>query len=119
MPPLPKMAPSPSRVGPLKKMSILKVVRLKVKTGLQGMSKIELTVAKLVGMSKKICLLDVMASSHGVCCAGLTAARAGERAARVVAFDNLGNESSPNAHQTPSLKRAAEKCAAPLSSMSR
>jgi hypothetical protein len=94
------------------------VVCRKAKAGPQGTSEIELALAKLVGMSKKFCLLDVVAPSHGVHSAGLTVARAGESAARVAAFDNLGNDSSPDAHRSPSLKRVVEKCAAPLPSMS-
>jgi hypothetical protein len=94
------------------------VVRLRVKTGPQGTLEIELALAKPVGMSKKFCLLDVTAPSHGVRGVGLTVAHAGERVARVAAFNNLGDDSSPDARWTPSPKRAMEKNVAPLPSMS-
>jgi hypothetical protein len=52
MPPPSKMAPSSSKAGPSKKITVVKVVRPSVKTGPQGMSKIELALVKLVGVSK-------------------------------------------------------------------
>jgi hypothetical protein len=36
--------------------------------------------------------------------AGLTTAHSGERAARVLDFDNLGDDSSPDIRKTPSPK---------------
>jgi hypothetical protein len=44
-------------------------------------------------------------------------AYSGERTARVVAFDNLGDDSSPDVRKTPSPKRTGEKHLAPLSSL--
>jgi hypothetical protein len=65
-------------------MNVLKLV--------QGMPKIELALMKPVGISKFFCLLDVVAPSHGHRGVGLAMIHAGERAARMVAFDNLGDE---------------------------
>jgi hypothetical protein len=56
-----------------------------------------------------VCLLYVTAPSHGFCGVGFAMARAGESTARVAAFDNLGDDSSPDARQTPSPKIAVEK----------
>jgi hypothetical protein len=69
-------------------------------------------------MSKKFCLLDVTAPSHGVRGAGLIVPHAGEHVARVAAFNNFGDDSSPDARWTPSPKGAVEKNVAPLLSMS-
>jgi hypothetical protein len=44
-------------------------------------SEIELALAKPVRISKKFCLLDVVAPSHGLHIAGLSAAHASEHAA--------------------------------------
>jgi hypothetical protein len=90
-------------------MSVLKVVHPRVRTGPRGMSEIELALVKLVGVSKKFCLLDVVAPSHGIHGAGLTIAHAGERATRVPAFDNLDDDSSPDVHKTHSPKKVGEK----------
>jgi hypothetical protein len=96
----------------------VKVVCLRVKIGPQGTSEIELALAKPVGMPKKNFLLDVAAPSHGVCGASLSMARAGERATRVPAFNNLGDDSSPDVRKTPSPKMVGERCASPLPSTS-
>jgi hypothetical protein len=53
-----------------------------------------LALVKSVGVSIFFCLLDVAAPSHGLRNAGLTIAHVGECVARVVAFDNLDNDSS-------------------------
>jgi hypothetical protein len=94
------------------------VVHPKAKTRPQGTSEIELALAKPIAMSKKFCLLNIMAPSHGVRSAGLVVACADECVAQVTAFDNLGDDSSLDARRTPSLKRAMEKCVTPLPSMS-
>jgi hypothetical protein len=73
------------------------------------MSEIQLALVNLVGVSKKNCLLDVPTSSHGVLDKGPTTAYGGERAARLVAFYNLGDDSSPDVRKTPSPKRTGEK----------
>jgi hypothetical protein len=107
-----------SKVRPSKKIGVVKVIRPRVKIGPQGMSEIELVLVKPVGVSKKFCLLDVAAPSSGLRGAGLTMTRAGERVARVVAFDNLGDDSLPDVRKTPSPMRAGEKRATPPSSIS-
>jgi hypothetical protein len=81
-------------------MNVLKLV--------QGMPKIELALMKPVGISKFFCLLDVVAPSHGHRGVGLAMIHAGERAARMLAFDNLGDEK---------VEKAVEKSPASLPSM--
>jgi hypothetical protein len=83
----------------------------------QGTSKIELALVKPVGISKIFFLLDVVAPSDGLYGAGLTMVLAGECTARVVTFDNLGDDSSPDAHRTSSPKTTMEKSVASLQSM--
>jgi hypothetical protein len=117
-PPPSNTAPPLSKAGPSKKIGVVKVICPRVKAGLQGTSEIELALAKPVGISKKFCLLDVAAPSHGLHGAGLSVAHAGERAARVASFDNLGDDLSPDVCQTPPPKKAGEKCAAPPPSIS-
>jgi hypothetical protein len=116
-PPPSKVEASSSKPGPSKKMSVLKLVYSRAKTRVQGMSEIELALAKPVGISKIFCLLDVAAPSHGLRGAGITTVRPSERAARVAAFDNLGDDLWPDAHRTPSPKKAVEKSVASLPSM--
>jgi hypothetical protein len=82
------------------------------------MSEIELAFAKPVEVSNFFCLLDVSASSHGVHDEGPDMAYSCERAARMMAFDNLGDDSLPDVHKIPSPKGAGEKRPAPLSSIS-
>jgi hypothetical protein len=55
-----------AKMVPLKKISILKVIRPKAKPGPKGKSEIELALVKPVGVSKKFCLLDALRSSHGL-----------------------------------------------------
>jgi hypothetical protein len=98
-------------------MSVLKLVRSRAKIGVQGTSEIELALAKPVGISNFFCLLDATAPSHGLRGVGLTTVHVGERATRVAAFDNLGDDCSPDFRRTPSLKKAMEKSVAPLPSM--
>jgi hypothetical protein len=103
-----------SKIAPLKKISVVKVVQPSAKPEPQGTSEIELTLAKPIGVSKFFCLLDIPASSHGPHHEGLTMTKVGECAAHVVAFDNLGNDSSSDVRGTLSPKRTGEKCLAPL-----
>jgi hypothetical protein len=67
--------------------------------------KIELALAKPVGVSKTFHLLDVVASSHRLHTMGTTVTSA----TRVPAFDNLSDDSLPYLHKTPSLKKMVEK----------
>jgi hypothetical protein len=66
----------PPKIGPAKKISILKIAQLKAKPGPPGTSEIELALARPVEMSKKFLLLDVAASSHGLHAAGVTTSHA-------------------------------------------
>jgi hypothetical protein len=117
-PPPSKMAPPLSKARPSKNIGAVKVIHPRVKTGLQGTSEIELALMKLVGVSKKFCLLDVAAPSHWLRGASLTMTRSSERTGRLAAFDNLDDDSSHDVHKTPSPKRAEEKCVAPPLSIS-
>jgi hypothetical protein len=92
---------TPSKTVPPKKIGIMKLVQPKAKLEPQGMSEMELAPAKPVGVSKKFCLLDAPSSSHGPRDSGLATTKVGERTARVVAFDNLGDDSSPDVRETP------------------
>jgi hypothetical protein len=85
--------------------------------GPQGTSEIELALVRLVGVSKMICLLDVAALSHGVHAMGLSMTHV-EHAARVLALDNLGDDSLPDVCETISPKRVGGKHASPLPSTS-
>jgi hypothetical protein len=80
-----------SKTMPPRKIGIVKVVRPRVKPEPQGTSEIELALA---GVSKFFCLLDVSSSSHCRHAGGAAVAKADERAARVAAFDNIGDDSS-------------------------
>jgi hypothetical protein len=73
---------------------------------------VELALAKPVGVSKKFCLLDVAALSHARATSAVTT-----RTARV-AFDNLGDDSSPDVHEAPSPETTMEKHVSPLPSVS-
>jgi hypothetical protein len=107
--------PSITRLS--RKMGIVKIARPKAKPRPQGTFEIEWALVKLVGVSKKFCLLDVAAPSRRPLTGGATVTRI-ERAARVVAFKNFGDDSSPNVRKTPSPKRIAKRHASPLPSMS-
>jgi hypothetical protein len=98
VPPLPKM-------GPAKKVDILKITRLKAKPRPRGTSEIELDLAMPIGVSKKFHMLGVAASSHTFHATGVAATHV----ARVSAFDNLHGDSSLDVHGTPSPKRTREK----------
>jgi hypothetical protein len=110
-----KMAPPPPKSGLTKKISILKIAQPKAKPGPRGTSEIELALARPIGVSKKFHLLDVAASSHGLHAVGIT----GTRVAQVLAFDNLGDDSSSDVHKTPSPIRTVEIRASPSPLVSR
>jgi hypothetical protein len=112
------MAPPLSKAWPSKKIGVVKVIHLRVKIGSHGMSEIELVLANPIGVSNTFCLLDVAAPSHMLNGAGPTTARASEHGVRVVAFDNLSDDSSPDVCKTPSPKKAREKRVTPPPSIS-
>jgi hypothetical protein len=112
-----KTVSPPSITGPSRKIGIVKIARPKAKPRPQSRFEIEWALVKSVGVSKKFCLLDVAAPSRRPLTGGATVTRI-ERAARVPAFENLGDDSSPNVRKTPSPKRIAERRASPLPSMS-
>jgi hypothetical protein len=85
----------------------MKISRPKARAGPRGTSKIELALAKPIGVSKKFCLLDAVGSSHVPHATGIVTTRA----ARVPAFDNLDDDSSLDVRKTPSLVRTIERCA--------
>jgi hypothetical protein len=70
------------------------------------MSEIELALVRPVGVSKKFHLLDVAASSHEPHAIGATTTCT----TRVLAFDNLEDDSSPDVCKTPSPGKTIEKC---------
>jgi hypothetical protein len=109
---------TPSKMVPPKRISIVKVARPRVKPGPQDTSKMELALAKLVGISKFFCLLDVPAPSHGKHDEGHTMTHVNECTACVVAFNNLSDDSSSDVRKTPLPKRTGEKCHAPPPSTS-
>jgi hypothetical protein len=76
-----------------------------------------LALAKPVGVSKTICLLDAVVPSLKLPTRNIAMTHVG-RVARVPAFDNLGDDSSPDVHKTPSPKRNMEKRMCPLPSTS-
>jgi hypothetical protein len=85
-----KAVPPPPKSRPAKKIGILKIAHPKAKPGPRGTSEIELALVKPIGVSKKFHLLDATGSSHGPHATSITATHA----ARVSAFDNLGDDSS-------------------------
>jgi hypothetical protein len=106
------MAPPPSKLGTTRKIGIVKIARSKAKPGPQGTSEIELVLARPVGVSNKFCLLNVVALSHRIYGTGHGMTH-GERVARAPAIENLGDDSSPDVHKTPSPKRVGGKRASP------
>jgi hypothetical protein len=100
--------PPPSKAGLTKKVGVLKISHPKASPGPRGMSAIELALARPLGVSKKFHLLDVAASCQA-CAVGVTTTRT----AQVSAFDNLGDDSSPNVHEAPSLGATMEKPVSP------
>jgi hypothetical protein len=97
-----------SKMMPLKRIGIVKMVRPKAKIGLQGMSEIELALAKTDGVSKQFCLLDAPSSSHSLRDGGPAVTKVSERTAHVVAFDNLGDDSSSDVRETPLPQESKE-----------
>jgi hypothetical protein len=67
-----------SKMAALRKIRVVKMVRLRIKIGVHGMLEIELALTKLVGVSKKFCLLDAPSSSHGPHGRGVAKAKTGE-----------------------------------------
>jgi hypothetical protein len=94
-----------SKMMPLKKIGVVKMVRPKAKIGTQGLSGIELALAKPDGILKQFCLLDAPSSSHSPRNGGRTVTKVSEHTAHMVAFDNLGDDSSPDVHETPFAPR--------------
>jgi hypothetical protein len=88
-----KVAPpkaAPVKTAPPKKISIVKVIRLKAKPGPTGMSEIELVLAKPVGVFKKFYFSDIPSSSKNLRVEGHRAVQVvSERASHVISFDNL------------------------------
>jgi hypothetical protein len=107
------MVPPPPKAGPAKKVGIHKIARPKAKPGPRGTSEIELALAKPVGVSKKFYLLNVAASSHAHDVGAIET-----YTARVLTFNNLSDDSSPDVCKTPSPKRMIEKHVSPLPSVS-
>jgi hypothetical protein len=68
-----KTVSPPPKSGPAKKISILKIAQPNAKLGPRGTSKIELALARYLGLCKKFRLLDVAALIHGLHAAGITA----------------------------------------------
>jgi hypothetical protein len=108
---------SPSKTAPPRMTNIVNVMWVKAKPEPQVVSEIELALAKPVGVSKNFWLLDVPAPSRGHHPKGRSVTHAAERVVCVVAFDNRGEDSSPDVRQTPSPKKAeAKRLATPLTS---
>jgi hypothetical protein len=59
------------------------------------------------------CLLDVSSSSHCRHAGGAAVAKADERAARVVAFDNIGDDSSLDVHEAALPQESEERLPPP------
>jgi hypothetical protein len=73
------------------------VIRPKANPSSRGTSEIELALAKPIGTSKNFCFLDVSSSSHGPHNKGHPIIQTvSEHASRVVTFDNLDADSSPD-----------------------
>jgi hypothetical protein len=98
------VVPLPFKVGPTKKVGVLKISRLKARPGPQGTSTIELALEKPLGVSKKFHLLDVAALSQA-CAASVTMTHT----AQVPTFDNLNDDSSLDVREAPSLGATTEK----------
>jgi hypothetical protein len=93
-----KTSPPSAKTGSAKEVGIQKTAQLKARPGLCGTLEIGLALEKLVGLSKMLHQLDVVASFHELRAAGIAVTRT----TRVPAFGNLGDDSSPNVHKTPS-----------------
>jgi hypothetical protein len=101
---LSRVVPHLPRVGPTKKVGVLKISQSKARPGPRGTTTIELALVKPVEVSKKFCLLDVAASSQAH-----TAGATMNCTARVPTFDNLGDDSSLDVHEAPSPGTTMEK----------
>jgi hypothetical protein len=106
--PLSRSATPPPKPGPA--MNVVKMARPKAKPRLRDTSEIEWTLVKPIGVSKKICLLDVAALPHGPHASSATVVCA----TRVSIFDNLGGDLSPDTRATPSLEGRIENRASSL-----
>jgi hypothetical protein len=102
------VVPPPPKAGPTKKVGALKISHPKARPGPQGTTAIELALVKPLRVSKKIHMLDVAALSQARATGTMTTC-----AARVPAFDNLGDDSSLDVHEAPSSKTTMEKHASP------
>jgi hypothetical protein len=89
---------APSYMVLPRKISVVKMVQLRVRLRLQHTLEIELALLKLVGVSNFFFLLDALFSSRG---------RRG-RGAHVVAFNNLGNDSSLDVREAPLPQESEE-----------
>jgi hypothetical protein len=105
---------APSKTAPPRKICIVKVIQPRIKPGVQGTSEIELALMKPVGVSKNFCLLDAPSSSCGHHGGGAATAKADERAACVVTFDNLGDDSSPDVCKVDLPQENEERLLPPL-----
>jgi hypothetical protein len=103
-----RVVPPPPKVGPTKKVSVLKVSCPKARPGQQGMPMIELALAKPLRVSKKFRLLDVVDLSQACATGSMTT-----RTAWVPTFDNLGDDSSLDVRESPSPGTTMEKPASP------
>jgi hypothetical protein len=95
------------KMAPLKKISIVKVIRPKAKPGPRDMSEIEFTLTKPVGVSKNFCFSDISNSSqsqHDKGCRVMKVVH--EHTSRVISFDNLG-DSLPEARKASPRGKAA------------
>jgi hypothetical protein len=89
---------APSYMVLPRKISVVKMVQLRVRLRLQHTLEIELALPKLVGVSNFFFLLDALFSSRG---------RRG-RGAHVVAFNYLGNDSSLDVREAPLPQESEE-----------
>jgi hypothetical protein len=103
---------APSKTAPPRKIGAVKVIWSRIKLTVQDTSKIELALVKPVGVSNFFCLLDAPSSSHGRRGGGATTTKAGEQTGHVAAFDNLGDDSSPDAREA-ALPQESEECLPP------
>jgi hypothetical protein len=105
-------------VNTVVKRSVVKVIHSKAKLGPKGTSEIELIVAKPIGVSKKFCLSDVPGSSPSRCDESHRAVQTvAEQAPRIIYFDNLGDDSSPDLCEALPSKRVADVPLPPPPSM--
>jgi hypothetical protein len=102
------------KAAPMKKISVVKVIRLKPKLRPRGMSKIELALAKPIGVSKKFCFSDMLRFSQSRRDEGGPVVQAtSERASRVLSFANLG-DSSPDTHKASPSEKTVDVPSPPI-----